>query len=113
MISFAALLLALPSITIVSALTLNSPSLILPGSATTNVSISNYVHQCDGTLYGRDVDSTSCAEALSQIDASSTMEQTYGPRLAGSFDVRLPKRYISCPFLRPRPRAHIKNQSNH
>ncbi|CAF9929454.1 MAG: hypothetical protein ALECFALPRED_004328, partial [Alectoria fallacina] len=95
MISFTTFVLAFSSLTIVSALTLTNPSLILPGSTIANVSSSNYIHRCDGIAYGRDLDSASCDEALDQIDASSTIQQTYGQRLTGPFDVKLPKRYIS------------------
>ncbi|KAL9133091.1 MAG: hypothetical protein Q9175_005730 [Cornicularia normoerica] len=95
MILLTALVLALPSTTIISALTLNSPSLILAGSAIANVTSSNYIHQCDGTAYGSNLNSASCTEALNEINASLTMEQTYGQRYTGPFDVKLPKRYIS------------------
>ena len=92
---FTAFLLAIP---VVSALTLTKPSLILSGSAIANVTNSHYIHRCDGRDYGYDLDSTSCTEALNQIDILSTAQQTYGPRFRGSFDVRLPRRYISCWF---------------
>lgn len=95
MISLPALVLAFPSITIISTLTLSNPSLILQGSTTKNLTVSNYIYDCSGTKYGYNLNSTSCTEALFQIDAASTTEQTYGPRLRGSFDVKLPKRYIS------------------
>lgn len=100
MIVFAAFafVFAFPSTVVVSALTQNNPSLILAGSATANLTNSNYIHKCSGTEYGYDLDSASCADAVSQIDASSTIEQTYGPRFEGPFDVKLPKRYISCSF---------------
>lgn len=98
MILLTALVLALPSTTIISALTLNSPSLILAGSVIANVTSSNYIHQCDGTAYGSSLNSASCTEALNEINASLTMEQTYGQRYTGLFDVKLPKRYISCSF---------------
>lgn len=95
MVPFATIVLAYANLNPVSALTPNKPPLILTGSAIANVSSSNYIYQCDGVAYGRDLSSTSCAEALNQIDDSSTIEMTYGPRLAGTFDVRLPQRYIS------------------
>lgn len=98
MIQFATIALAYASLNTVSALTSNNPSLILTNSATANVSSSNYIHQCDGAAYGRDLNSTSCANALDQIDSSSTIEMTYGQRYTGLFDVKLPQRYISCTF---------------
>ena len=98
MISIAVSLFAFSSITIVSTLTLNNTILILPGSTITNATSSNYIHQCDGTAYGYGLDIASCTEALDQIQHSSTIEQTYGPRYKGRFDVKLPKRYISCSF---------------
>lgn len=96
MVVVTAFALAFPSIIIVSALTLNNPSLMLPNSTLANITSSNYIHTCDGSFYGYDLNPMSCIEALTQIDASSTTQQTYGPRLAGRFDVKLPKRYISC-----------------
>ena len=101
MILFAALVLALPIIANASALTLNGPALMLAGSAMTNVTSSNYIHQCKGTTYGLNLNIASCLEALDQIDESSTVEQTYGQRYQGSFDVKLPKRYISCLLAPP------------
>ncbi|CAF9927191.1 hypothetical protein IMSHALPRED_007149 [Imshaugia aleurites] len=95
MVVVTAFALAFPSIIIVSALTLNNPSLMLPNSTLANITSSNYIHTCDGSFYGYDLNPMSCIEALTQIDASSTTQQTYGPRLAGRFDVKLPKRYIS------------------
>lgn len=96
MTAFAAFVLALPSITVVPALTLTSPSLILPvGSANANMTSLEYTYQCDGPRYGYDVDRASCAEALSQSDASSRVSQSYGQRFTGPFDVKLPRRYIS------------------
>lgn len=96
MVSLTAFVLAFPSVIIVSAITLTKPSLILPGSAIKNLTAFNYIYDCSGIVWGFDLDSTSCNDALSQIDASSTIQQTYGPRLRGSFDVKLPRRYISC-----------------
>ena len=99
MIAFIALVLAFPNIISVFALDLIKPSLILPGSAIANVTDSHYIYQCSGEQYGHNLDSTSCNDALSQIDISSTIPQTWGQRLTGPFDVKLPKRYISCSFL--------------
>ena len=93
MITLTRVILTLPSILPISALTLIDPSLVLPGSNLVNA---NFAHECSGLNYGRNLDSASCIEALSQIDASSTIEQTYGQRYTGRFDVKLPKRYISC-----------------
>ena len=103
MVSFTALVLALPSVVVRCAVISNTPSLILPGSGsnTTNTNNSNAVYRCNGPRFGYNLDWRSCTEALSQIDASSTMEETYGPRFKGPFDVKLPKRYISCSFLSP------------
>lgn len=98
MIAMIAFIVGLPSITTVSGLTLNTTSLILPDSAVANVTNSHYIHHCDGRQFGYDLDSTSCTEALSQIDIFSTTQQTYGPRYSGLFDVKLPRRYISCSF---------------
>ena len=98
MISIVVFLFAFSSITIVSTLTLNNTLLILPGSTVTNVTSSNYIYHCDGTAYGYSLDIASCTEALDQMAHSSTIEQTYGPRSRGPFDVKLPKRYISCSF---------------
>ena len=93
--------LASLSILIVSASTLSNPSLILPSSAKANATSSNYIHRCDGTAFGHDLDTISCVEALSQIDVSSTTQQTYGARFSGPYDVKLPKRYINCSVSHP------------
>ena len=98
MFALTAFMLAFPSTITVSALTLENPSSILAGSATGNLTDSHYIHECLGNEYGYNLDIAGCADALSQIDASSTIEQTYGPRFKGLFDVKLPKRYISCSF---------------
>ena len=98
MIPLTPFVLALSSMTTVSALTVNSPSLILPGSAKTNATGLNYIHLCEGSVYGYDLDIASCTEALDQIDSTSTTEQTYGARFTGPYDVKLPFRYISCSF---------------
>lgn len=96
MISFTAFVFAISSISIVFALTLTNPSLIQQGSTTANVTNSDYIYECDGTRYGYDLDSTSCTEALDQINFYSTTQQTYGLRYTGQFDVKLPQRYLSC-----------------
>lgn len=93
MIALAAVVLTLPSIITVSALTLTNPSLLLPNSTIVNA---NYAYKCSGASQGRNLDSASCMEALRQIDAHSTRQQTWGQRGEGSFDVKLPKRYTSC-----------------
>lgn len=95
MIALTAFVLALLSRLTVSALTLTGPSLIQPGSAITNVTSLSYVFKCSGSEYGHNLDSASCMDALRQIDATSTVEQTYGMRFTGPYDVKLPKRYIS------------------
>ena len=103
MINLILFLLALPNVIIVSALALtNNPSLVLAGSVITNVTSVNYFHECNGRRYSTNLNRASCMDALSQIDGSSTTEQTYGPRFQGPFDVKLPKRYASCssPSLR-------------
>ena len=64
--------------------------------STANVTEIPYDLHCDGRKYGTDLNIASCTEALDQIDASSTVDQTYGPRFRGPYDVKLPKRYISC-----------------
>ena len=96
MISLAALVLALPIIASVSALTLNAPTLMLASTAVTNVTRANYVHQCNKRDYGENLNIARCLEALDQIDDHSTVEQSYGERYKGVFDVKLPVRYISC-----------------
>ena len=93
MIALAAVVLTLPSIITVSALTLIQPSLLLPNSSTLNA---NYAYKCSGASQGINLDSASCLEALGQIDASSTRQLTWGQRGTGSFDVKLPKWYASC-----------------
>ena len=95
---FTTFMLALPSLAIASALTLTTPSLILPASTITNATNTYYTYQCNGRQLGRDLNSRSCNEALSQIDISSTAVQTYGYRFRGSYDVNLPRRYISRSF---------------
>lgn len=96
MTALTAFVLALLSRLAVSALTLTRPSLIQPGSAITNVTNSlSYVFKCSGSDYGHNLDSASCMDALRQINATSTVEQTYGMRFTGPYDVKLPKRYIS------------------
>ena len=93
MIALAAAVLTLPSIITVSALTLTKPSLLLPNSTVVDA---NYAYKCSGDSRGRNLDSASCMEALGQIDASSTVQQSWGQRGTGAFDVKLPKRYTSC-----------------
>ena len=93
MIALAAVVLTLPSIVTVSALTLTNPSLLLPNSTTANA---NYAYKCSGDSQGRNLDSASCMEALRQIDATSTRQLTWGQRGTGLFDMKLPKRYTSC-----------------
>lgn len=93
MIALAAVVLALPSLITVSALTITNPSLLLPNSTIVDA---NYAYQCSGDSQGRNLDSASCMEALGQIDASSTPQKTWGQRGTGAFDVKLPKRYTSC-----------------
>ena len=92
MISLAAVVLTLPSIITVSALTITNPSLLLSNSTSVNA---NYPYKCSGGSQGRNLDSASCMEALGQIDAFSTRQLTWGQRGTGSFDQRLPKRYSS------------------
>ena len=46
--------------------------------------------------YGENLNIASCLEALDQIDEHSTVEQSYGERYKGVFDVKLPIRYVSC-----------------
>lgn len=89
------LVLALLCRPTISALTLTGPSLIQPGFAVTNATSLGYGFTCSGAEYGRNLDSASCMDALHQIDASSAVEQTYGMRFTGPYDVKLPKRYIS------------------
>ena len=93
MIILAAVVLTLPSIITVSALTLSKPSLLLPNSTTVNV---NYAYKCSGDSQGRNLDSASCMEALAEIDAHSTRQLSWGQRGTGPYDVKLPKRYTSC-----------------
>ena len=93
MIVLAAVVLTLPSIISVSALTLPNPSLLLPNSTTVNA---NYAYKCSGDSQGRNLDSASCMEARRQIDATSTRQLTWGQRGTGLFDMKLPKRYTSC-----------------
>lgn len=103
MAALTACVLALLCRLTVSALTLTKPSVIQPGSGgITNVSSLGYVYTCSGAEYGHNLDSASCMDALHQIDASSTVEQTYGMRFTGPYDVKLPKRYISG-LRSPRP----------
>lgn len=99
MVSLATFLLALPCITVKSLVISHTPSLTLPSTTTTNSTSSNPSFQCNGDVYGYNLDWESCTEAMNQIDASSTTEQTYGQRYQGRFDVRLPKRYISCSYF--------------
>ena len=101
MISLAALVLALPIIASVSALRLNGPTLMLASTAVTNVTGTNYIHDCNKRQYGENLDIASCIEALDQIDDHATVEQTYGERYKGVFDVKLPIRYISCSIPLP------------
>ena len=101
MVSFTTVLLAFPIIIVQSLVILNTPSLTQPGSNATNTTSSNPFFQCNGEKFGYNLDWRSCTEALSQIDATSTAEQTYGPRLKGPFDVKLPQRYISCSISPP------------
>ena len=98
MIALAAVVLTLPSIITVSALTLTNPSLLLPNSTTANA---NYAYKCSGDSQGRNLDSASCMEALRQIDATSTRQLTWGQRGTGLFDMKLPKRYTSCSSSHP------------
>lgn len=101
MISFIALVLTPPIIASVSALTLNGPTLMLAGSAVTNVTRTNFIYECNKWKYGENLNIASCLEVLDQIDDHSTVEQTYGERYQGPFDVKLPKRYISCMLAPP------------
>ena len=95
MSSLATLVLALPIIVSVSALTINGP-LMLASTAVTNVTGTNYIHSCNKVESGGNLNIASCLEALDQIDDHSTVEQSYGERYKGVFDVKLPIRYISC-----------------
>ena len=95
MISLATFVLAIPIIASVSALTLNGP-LMLASTAVTNVTGINYIHSCNKVEYGENLNIASCLEALDQIDDHSTVEQSYGERYKGVFDVKLPIRYVSC-----------------
>lgn len=95
MTALTAIVLALLSRLTISALTLTGPSLIQPGSSITNVTSLSYVYTCSAAEYGHNLDSASCMDALHQIDDSSAIEQTYGMRFTGPYDVKLPKRYIS------------------
>lgn len=101
MVSITIFVLALPCMLVKSLVILDTPSLTQPGSNATNTNSSNAFYRCNGLKFGYNLDWSSCNEALSQIDASSTTEQTYGPRYQGQFDVKLPKRYISCLFPHP------------
>ena len=105
MVSSTAFVLGLLNLITVSALTLNGPWDSVNAS-------SNYICRCSDRRHGRNLDSASCVEALRQIDASSTVEQTYGERYTGPYDVKLPKRYTSSNGLCAiEPRLGIRRSS--
>ena len=66
--------------------------------ATRNSSLSTQVqYRCDGPRFGYNLNPRSCLQAWSFIPWSMTAELTFGERdEAGTYDVGLPKRYLSC-----------------
>ncbi len=92
----------------VTAITLNSSSLILPKltSAALPALGAPFERQCNGTLYGHNIPLESCADALLQINASDTTVRSYGLRGTGRFDVDLPRRYISGESQPPSSKAN-------
>ena len=51
--------------------------------------------ECNGGLYGRDLDKDSCIDAWRRIPTDNEFV-TYGPRAQGHFEAPLPVRYLSC-----------------
>ena len=51
--------------------------------------------ECNGGLYGRDLDKDSCIDAWRSIPTDNEFV-TYGPRAQGHFQAPLPVRYLSC-----------------
>ena len=55
---------------------------------------------CNGTQYGNNLNLTSCRDACDTIFPDAT-KHIYGQRGLGSFDYKLPRRYISCEYPLP------------
>ena len=55
---------------------------------------------CNGHRFGRDLNLRSCLEAYDYIPKGMTQELSFGERDEGrSYDIELPKRYLSCKSL--------------
>lgn len=64
---------------------------VLPLSGDTSP---NYAIDCNGTLYGRELKSLSCSNAVNQIPMVRH-DVKFQTRGLGAYDVPLPQRYIS------------------
>ena len=57
--------------------------------------LSNMEFHCSGDIFGRGLALYSCGDANQQMDFNSHERRTWGPRGAGTFDIGLPRQYIS------------------
>ncbi len=57
--------------------------------------LSNMEFHCNGDFFGRGLALYSCSDANQQMDFYSQERRTWGPRGARTFDIGLPRRYIS------------------
>ena len=59
------------------------------------LNVTNDPVECNGGLYGRDLDKDSCVDAWRSIPTDNEYV-TYGARREGHFEVPLPVRFLSC-----------------